>query len=82
MQSGYFDTAQSHQNGVCAEVEEEEEQVTTAVESSEAEEPAVDTGPVQDHSLTGEIRSQSVIIPVLWGCAVGWCKNDNIWCTT
>lgn len=42
MQSGYFDTAQNHQNGVCAE--EEEEQVTTAVESSEAEEQAGDTG--------------------------------------
>ncbi|XP_012694580.1 caprin-1b isoform X1 [Clupea harengus] len=41
MQSGYFDTAQNHQNGVCAE--EEEEQVTTAVESSEAEEQAGDT---------------------------------------
>ncbi|XP_076159588.1 caprin-1b isoform X1 [Alosa pseudoharengus] len=46
MQSGYFDTAQNHQNGVCAEEEEEEEEeqvMTTAVESSEAEEQAVDT---------------------------------------
>ncbi|KAL2093974.1 hypothetical protein ACEWY4_011286 [Coilia grayii] len=41
MQSGYFDTAQNHQNGVC--VEEEEEPVVVVAESSETEEQAGDT---------------------------------------
>jgi len=43
MQSGYFDTAQNHQNGVCAAEEEEEEPVAVVVESSETEEQAGDT---------------------------------------
>ncbi|XP_052388152.1 caprin-1-like isoform X1 [Carassius gibelio] len=39
LQSGYFDRVQSHQNGVCAEEEEQ----TAAVEVSEAEEHTPDT---------------------------------------
>ncbi|XP_059420289.1 caprin-1-like [Carassius carassius] len=39
LQSGYFDRVQSHQNGVCAEEEEQ----TAAVEVSEAEEHPSDT---------------------------------------
>lgn len=40
LQSGYFDRVQSHQNGVCAEEEEQ----TAAVEVSEAEEHPPDAG--------------------------------------
>lgn len=41
--SGYFDKAQSHQNGVCEEEEEDEEQQLEAVVES-AEEQTVDQG--------------------------------------
>ncbi|XP_030622701.1 caprin-1b [Chanos chanos] len=44
LQSGYFDRAPPHQNGVCAEEEEEEQQQPAAVvESSEAEDQPADT---------------------------------------
>ncbi|XP_050972060.1 caprin-1a isoform X1 [Labeo rohita] len=55
--SGYFDRAQTHQNGVC-----EEETGAAAAESSESEErPAEPEGPAQEYTETIEVEATEFV---------------------
>lgn len=58
LQSGYFDRVQSHQNGVCAEEEEQ----TAAVEVSEAEEHPPDAGKSHFMLLSRVTHSETAAI--------------------